>query len=293
MNDLKMKKHFEKEIGFAKSLILVIAGSLIMAANIKTFVRAGSLVPGGLTGLSLVIQRSLFKFAHIKVPYAPINIILNMIPAYIGLKFISKRFTGFSILMIVLSSFMVDLFPTIRITTDPLLICVFGGLLNGIAITIALIGRASSGGTDFVAVFLNRKYNISSWNMILGFNVCVLIIAGLLFGFEASLYSIIFQFVSTQTIQTFHKSDHQITMFIITNKPKLIEEEMFKLTNHGITQLNAIGAYKHEERIMLFTVISEDELNDATRVIMKCDPHAFINITSSIAVKGKFYQKPL
>lgn len=290
---MKYKEPRETGLGYVKSLVLVVLAAALLAANIKTFVRAGNLVPGGLTGLSLVIQRSLFKFGHIKVPYAPINIILNLIPAYIGVKYISKRFTGFSILMIFLSSFMVDLFPTIRITTDPLLICVFGGLLNGLAITIALIGRASSGGTDFVAVFLNRKYNISSWNMILGFNICVLITAGLLFGFEASLYSIIFQFVSTQTIQAFHKSDHQITMFIITNKPKLIEDEMFKLTNHGITQLNAVGAYKHEERIMLFTVISEDELNDATRVIMKCDPHAFINITNSIAVKGKFYQKPL
>lgn len=71
-----------------------------------------------------------------------------------------------------------------------------------------------------VAVYIHRKWNISSWNIILGFNIILLLISGMLFGFEASLYSIVFQFVSTQAIDTFHKSDQQMTLFIISNKSR-------------------------------------------------------------------------
>jgi len=293
MEYMRFKRKFGREISLARSAFFVVISALIMAVNIKTFVRAGNLVPGGITGLSLLVQRTLMKFAGIHIPYFLINILLNAIPAAIGFKFISKRFTTFSVLMIVLNSFMVDLIPSYKITTDPLLVAVFGGLINGIAISIALKGRASSGGTDFVAVYLNRKFNIRSWNIILGFNVCILLIAGALFGFEASLYSIIFQFVSTQAINTFNKNDHQITMFIVTNKPDEIEKEIYSQTNHGATRLNAQGSYKHENRTMIYTVISEDELNDMTSKVMAIDPHAFVNVTQSMAVKGNFYQKPL
>ena len=195
----------KRSVKAIKSLVCVIIASAVMAFNIKTFVRAGELVPGGITGMSVLLQRIFLKFAHVSVPYSILNITLNAIPAIIGFKLISKRFTGYSVLMIVLNSFLVDMIPSYKVTTDPLLIALFGGLLNGVAISIALYGKASSGGTDFIAVYIHRKWNISSWNIILGFNVILLLISGLLFGFEASLYSIVFQFVSTQAIDAFHQ----------------------------------------------------------------------------------------
>ena len=196
----------KRSIKALKSFACVILASCLMAFNIKPFVRAGELVPGGITGMTLLIQRIMLKYANITVPYSVLNISLNAIPAIIGFKLISKRFTGYSVLMIVLNSFLVDLIPSYKVTTDPLLIALFGGLLNGLAISIALYGKASSGGTDFIAVYIHRKWNISSWNIILGFNIILLLTSGMLFGFEASLYSIVFQFVSTQAIDTFHKS---------------------------------------------------------------------------------------
>ena len=212
--------------------------------------------------MTLLIQRSAMKFFDFPLPYSIINIALNAVPAALGFKLVGKKFTAFSVIMIILNSFMVDLLPSYTITNDPLLIALFGGLLNGIAITIALKGKASSGGTDFIAIFLNRKYNMSSWNIILGLNICILITAGFLFGFEASLYSIVFQFVSTEAIKTFHTNDHQITMFIVTNKADEIEKMLYEKTKHGSTRISAKGSYKHEN-IELFRAsdikISSDE----------------------------------
>lgn len=285
-----------KQIIHNKTLIswlCVIISSFIMAMNINTFVNSGNLIPGGITGLSLLTQRTLTRFFNISIPYSFINIILNTLPAIIGFKMISKRFTFYSVIVIVLTSFLVDFLPSHRITSDPLLICLFGGLLNGLGISIALFGKASSGGTDFIAVYLNRRYNISAWNLILGYNIVILLAGGLLFGVEASLYSIVLQFVCTQVISTFNRANKKVTMLIITNHPELIEHKLMEATHHGITKWQATGVHEEKIRTLLYTVVSADEVGMVSYIVRENDNHAFINVLESSAVKGRFYQDPL
>ena len=128
---------------------------------------------------------------------------------------IGKKFTSYSVIMIILNSFLVDMIPVTPITYDPLLVSVFGGILNGIAIVIALYGKASSGGTDFIAVYLSNKLKKPSWNFVFGINVVILLTAGMLFGFEEAMYSIIFQFVSTQIIERFHQRDQKLHYLLL------------------------------------------------------------------------------
>lgn len=285
----KEQKLWEKHV---TSIICVLIASLIMSINIKSFVRAGNLLPGGFTGLSLLIQRIAIDMFNIDLPYSVINITLNAVPAYIGYKVIGKNFTSYSIFMIILNSFLVDLIPATPITSDPLLVSVFGGIFNGVAISIALYGRASSGGTDFIAVYLSNKFNTSSWNFILGLNVIILTISGLLFGWEAALYSIIFQFVSTQIIGQFYQRDQRTTLFIITNNSKL-EKELLTYTHHGITRFEGKGCYKEEPRTLLYTVVAAHEVKDVVAFVKSMDPHAFVNITKSIKINGNFYKEPI
>ena len=186
-------------------LFVVLAGTL-MALNIKTFVRAGDLFPGGVTGLTVLIQRLADKFWGIAIPYSPVNLILNAFPVYVGFRFVGKKFTLFSLLMIFVSSILTDLFPAYVITYDPLLIAIFGGLISGTAISMCLSVDATSGGTDFIAIYLSQKRGVETWNLILGFNVIILSIAGYFFGWDKALYSIIYQFVSTQTLHALYRS---------------------------------------------------------------------------------------
>lgn len=275
------------------SLSCVIIAALIISINIKTFVRAGGLLPGGFTGLSLLIQRISLTYAHIDIPYSFINIILNAIPAYIGFKTIGKRFTIYSVLMIILNSVLVDIIPTIQVTSDPLLVAIFGGILNGLAVTIALKGKASSGGTDFISVYLSEKFNMNPWNLVLGINTVILLCSGILFGFEPALYSIIFQFVSTQVIDKFHQRNQQITLMIISDKADRLAKNLLDFTHHGITRFEGIGCYKGENRSMLYMVVGAEEVKDVIDFIKYIDENAFINIMKSIGVKGKFYKEPL
>lgn len=286
INEKEWKKHLT-------AFTCVVIASFIMSINIKSFVRAGNLIPGGFTGLSLLLQRASFEFLNIDIPYSVINIGLNALPAFIGFKMIGKKFTSYSVLMIVLNSFLVDLIPITPITYDPLLVSVFGGILNGIAVVIALYGKASSGGTDFIAIYLSNKLKQPSWNFIFGINVVILLIASALFGFEACMYSIIFQFVSTQIIDSFHRRDHKVTLLMITDKANFIEEKLLEYTHHGMTRFEGNGCYLKENRTLLYTVVSADEVKEVIDFVKEKDPNIFINVVKSESVAGNFYQEPI
>lgn len=285
-NEKEWKKH-------TTALVCVFIASIIMSINIKSFVRAADLIPGGFTGLSLLIQRSASLFAGIELPYSIINIVLNAVPAFIGFKMIGKKFTSYSVLMIVLNSFLVDLIPVTPITYDPLLVSVFGGILNGIAIVIALYGKASSGGTDFIAVYLSNKLKKPSWSFVFAINTIILIVGGFIFGFEAAMYSIIFQFVSTQVIERLHRRDHKVTLLIITKEGETMGQELLEYTHHGVTRFEGQGCYLKEDKTMLYTVVGADEVKDVVQLIRKIDSHVFINIINSEGVTGNFYQEPI
>lgn len=292
---MNTKKFQDKNI-FIKNLIsflCVLTASFILSFNIKSFVRAGNLIPGGFTGLSLLIQRSLSEFMNIDLPYSMINITLNAIPAFIGFKLIGKKFTTFTVLLIIMNSFMVDLIPVTAITYDPLLVSIFGGILNGTAICIALYGHASTGGTDFIAVYLSNKLKRSSWGFVFGLNCVILIIAGYLFGFEAAMYSIIFQFVSTNVIERFNKREQKITLLIITSIPDKVEEEFLKYSYHGMSRFDGRGSYLKEEKTMLITVVGANNVKDAVSIIRRVDPKVFIDVIKSMDVKGRFYMDPI
>lgn len=274
-------------------LICVVLGALFAAINMNTFVNAGGLFPGGMNGITILIQRCAKTFLQLELPYTPINLALNAIPAYIGFKVVGKNFTLYSCIMIFLTGVFVDIIPIIPITEDILLIAVFGGIITGCANSIALIGGASSGGTDFVAMALSKKLNISTWNYVLGFNACVLLIAGALFGWDKALYSIIFQFCSTQIVNKMHKRYQQMTLFVITSMPSEVMAVIMGMTHHGITRFEGEGGYSGETRTMLYSVINTDEVKPVRKAIKECDPSAFINVTKTVQIDGRFYQRPM
>lgn len=275
-----------------RALVVVVA-SFISAVNINSFVSAGGLFPGGFNGLTVFLQRVFKTYFDIALPFSPINILLNAFPIYIGFKIIGRKFTVLSCLMIILTGVFVDLVPVLPITEDILLIAVFGGLINGAAMSMALRAKASGGGTDFIALAIAKKTNAPAWNYILILNGILLLIAGYLFGWESALYSIIFQFCSTQVINMLHTQYKKLTMFIVTNKPDEIIGSVMRETHHGFTRFEGYGGYAHDPRTMLYTVIGSEEARKVKKIIYEIDAQAFVNVTKTEQVEGKFYQKPM
>lgn len=276
-----------------KRLLVICVAATIMALNIKTFVRTGGLYPGGATGLTILIQHVAEVYFHIVIPYTVVNILLNAVPVYIGFRFIGKKFTMYSCLMIVLTGFLTDIIPAYVITYDTLLISVFGGIINGVAISLCLSVDATSGGTDFIAIYMSDKKGMDSWNMVLGLNVVILSAAGLLFGWDKALYSIVFQFVSTQMLHMLYQKYQKKTLFIVTNKPQDVCQVIDDISNHGATVLEGEGSYEHCERNVVYSVVSSAECKKVVHAIRQTDPKAFVNTLQTDQLSGRFYQKPM
>ena len=283
-------RHLKGNMGLR---IMVIAfASALMAANINTFVHTGGLLPGGATGLALLIQEVFIKFFDFTVPYTVINVIINCIPIYIGYKFIGKRFTLLSCGFILLTGVLTDILPAYIITQDILLISVFGGLINGVAVSLCLLMDATSGGTDFVAIYLSERRGIDSFNVTLFINATILLAAGLLFGWDKALYSIIFQFASVGTIHVLYRKYQQVTFFIVTTKPEEICRAIYEISNHGATILEGEGSYTHCERNVVYSVVSSAESGRVANIVKETDPGAFMNMFKTDRVIGQFYHRP-
>ena len=270
----------------------VLLAAALMALNMKTFVHAGDLYPGGVTGLTVLIQRLADKYWGLQLPYSPISLLLNAFPVYVGFRFVGKKFTLLSLLVIVVSSFLTDLIPAYVITYDPLLIAVFGGILSGAAVSLCLYFDATSGGTDFIAIYLSQKRGVETWNTVLGFNVIILSVAGFFFGWDKALYSIIFQYVSTQTLHTLYRSYQKQTLFVITKNAQAVCDAIHIACHHGATISDAIGSYTHDDYKMVYSVISGADVKIALQAVKDVDPDAFVNSIHSSEIRGNFYMRP-
>lgn len=288
--EVSKMKFNAKEDG--KRIFIICLASLLMAVNIKSFVRTGGLYPGGATGLTILIQRVAQLFLNVELPYSVVNLLLNAVPVYIGFRFIGKKFTLYSCLMIVLTSVLTDIVPGYTITYDILLISIFGGMINGLVISVCLLVNATTGGTDFIAIFLSEKKGVDSFNIILALNVVILAAAGILFGWDKALYSIIFQYTSTQVLHTLYKKYQQNTLFVVTNKPQEVSEAIARECNHGATILEGEGSYEHCERHVVYSVVSSAESKHVIHAVKETDPEAFVNVIRTEQLSGRFYQKP-
>ena len=275
-----------------KRIIIICLASVIMALDIKTFVRTGGLYPGGASGLTLLIQRVVELFFGFELPYTLINVLLNLIPIYIGFRFIGKKFTLYSCLSIMLTNILTDILPSFAITYDTLLISVFGGIFSGLAISMCLMMNATTGGTDFIGIYLSEKNGVDSFNIVLGFNAVLLVVAGFLFGWEKALYSIIFQYTSTQVLRMLFKQYRQHTLFVVTNHARRVYEVISKNSHHGATIIDAEGSYEHQERKIVYSVVSRAECKDILDGIKEVDPKTFVNVINTQQVSGRFYQRP-
>ena len=273
-------------------VIIVIIASLLYAWNLCCFAKSADLLPGGISGVSLLLQHIIKSIFHVTVPYSVFNILLNLFPVYIGFRYIGKKFTLYSILTILLSSIFVDILPDYIFTTDILLISIFGGLINGFAIALCLNVGTTTGGTDFISIYMSQQKGMDAWNYILFGNVIILLIAGAMFGWSIALYSIIYQFCSTQVIQFMYKRYQKMTLFIISDKSEEIYHAIKNTTNHDATLFKGIGCYEEKERTLIYSVINSEAKRELITLIRSIDKHAFINVVKTEELDGRFNDIP-
>ncbi len=271
----------------------VTVSALIYSFGMNTFVRSGNLFPGGYAGISRLISLLLEEYLHISISFSVIYFALNIITTVIVWKNIGHKFVLYSVLWYTETSILTQLLDLPQITHDPLLISVFGGVVNGIAVGIALRCNASSGGTDFIAIDLAARFNTPTWNYLFIVNAIVLVIAGLNFGWNQALYSMIFQYVSKELVNTLHHRYKLKRLHIVTDLPEEVSQAIFHICHHGITRVPCMGEYSHKDHYMLLATINAYQINDVIQAVKSVDQKAFISVNSVEKIVGNYYQAPL
>ena len=168
-----------------------------------------------------------------------------------------------------------------------------GGVLYGFAILLSLKGNASTGGTDFIALYESNKIGKSIWTQVVIFNCSMLCIFGALFGWQNAGYSILFQYVSTQTVNAFYHRYERVTMQITTSNAEAVVDVYVDHYRHGITDTPSYGCFSKKRYYLLHTVVSAYEVKDIVYLMKQADPQLLVNVYKSENFFGGFYQQPL
>ena len=292
-----MDKHIKnnKTMAHIISIIAVIISAVLQTFVIQAFIHPAGLLSSGFTGIALLIDKISTAFFGHSISISFLLIALNLPVALLCFKSISKRFVFYSSLQVFFSSTFLDIlnFKPFFGTNDDILNVIFGGFLYGICIVLALKGRASTGGTDFIALYVSNKKGKSIWNYVFIFNVILLCIFGILFGWTEAGYSILFQYVTTKTISTFHQRYVRVTLQMTTSKPNIVVDTYIRNFRHGLSCVDAIGGYSKKSVTVIHTVVSSYEVPDIVETMKMVDPYIVINSFKTEQFYGRFYQAPL
>lgn len=282
----------KKEIRLLITLISVIVAAFLQAYVINVFIQPTNLLSSGFTGVAILIEKitSLFGFSF-SVSLG--MILLNLPVALLCYKSISPKFTFFSLLEVFLASFFLSVINFPPLFDDIMLNVVFGGFAYGLLTVIALKGNASTGGTDFIALYVSNRKGKAIWGSVFIFNTVILVIFGYLFSWEYAGYSILFQFISTKTIDSFYRRYERVTLQITTTKAKSLISAYINQYQHGISCVEAIGGYSKKRMFLLHTVVSSYEVQDIIDLIHDIDSHVIINVIKTEDFYGDFYQAPI
>lgn len=270
----------------------VTASAFLQAFAMNVFLEPVQLLPSGFTGIASLLSKitGLFGF-HFSTSVG--MVVLNIPVAMFCYQHIGKKFVLFSMLQVVLSSIFLQVIKSEPLFDDVLLNICFGGFLYGLAISIALKGNASTAGMDFIALYVSNRLGKSIWQYVFIFNCGLLCIFGMLFGWEHAGYSILFQFISTKTIDNFYHRFKRVTLQITTQMPKEVVKEFVSTCRHGISVVEGYGGYSGKKMSLLHTVVSTYEVHDIMMHLRKVDPALIVNVMPTETFIGSFYQKPL
>ena len=274
------------------SFACVFCSSLIMAATTKTFVRPAHLLSGGFMGIALLVDMIADLFGK-SIPTAFTLVALNVPVALICAKKISKRFVFFSLLQVFLTSFLLQIIPNYPLFDEQVLNVVFGGYIWGMSIVLALKAGASSGGTDFIALYFANKNGREIWMQVFAFNAMILCVFGVVFGFYKAGYSILLQFISTKKNSKLNKRYKRVMLHIYTLKKDEVVNTYLEKFHHGITALDGYGGYSHHPVSYLTAIVSSYEVGDVLEALKETDPKIIVSVTKVENFIGRFYNKPL
>jgi len=270
-----------------KRIFFIILGAFIVAIALEEFLVPNRIIDGGIVGISIILAHltgwslGLFLF------------VLNLPFLLIGYKQIGKTFALSTLLGVTVLSLSTEYFhPFPPLTEDPLLACVFGGIILGIGVGLVIRYGGSLDGTEIVAILVNKKTPFSVGETVMFFNIFILSSAGFVFDWDRAMYSLITYYIAFKmidiTIDGFVESK---AVWIISDKYKEIGDTVLARLGRGVTYLEGEGGYTGDDKKVIFCVLTRLEEAKLKSIVDEVDENAFLAIGTIHDVRGGRFKK--
>lgn len=279
-----MKKVFTAILDY----IIIFIGASMFAISVNMFTSPNDIAPGGLTGISTMLNH-LFS-----LPIGIMILVLNIPLFILGAIEYGKNFLLKTIVATVFVSVLIDTTApiTYQYSGDTLLAAIFGGLFSGAGLALIFFRGGSSGGTDIISRVVHKHYpHISMGTVGLVCDLIVFIAAAIVYqSIESALYAIITKFVGSKVVDamlygTAH--DNGKLMFIITDKYEQLSQIIIEKVGRGVTELDAHGAYNNDNKRVLMCAVRPSQVHKIKTLLKSVDENAFIIVTTATAISGK------
>ncbi|MGD9977277.1 MAG: YitT family protein [Bacteroidales bacterium] len=299
MTYVTKEKLFSKE--WFKAYTLITVGSFILAAGFVLFVDPHRIAPGGVYGIGIIVHyltKGLFSWAPEGFPIGITGLVLNIPLTIIGIKILGPRFGVKTVIGFVLSSVFIDvqhlIFGYTPLVDDMLLSSIFGGVLIGFGLGLIFKSKATSGGSDIIAMIIAKYTRLPLGQLMIYVDSAIVLLALVAFqDWKIPLYSWVVIYVTGRVIDmTIQGVSYDKALFIITDKYEAVREKIIVDIERGGTLINVKGMYSGQEKKMIFTNVSRREVHILKDYIHSIDPSAFITVIDASEILGNGF-KPI
>ena len=276
----KSKKELAKDV--IVQLIWLTIGAVIVAFALESFMFPHKIFDGGVIGVSMMLsylthtQLGLLIFL-INLPF------LVLAFSKLGIRFVLQTLYAVSVLSIFTNVFHWEI-----ATKDPLLAPIFGGIILGTGVGLVLKNNASLDGTEIMSIRLSQKFSFMSvGQFLMGFNLFIYMVAGLMFGWDKAMYSILTYFIASKTIDIVMEGlNSSKSVRIVSEKYREIGKMIMKELDVSVTYIRSKGGYSGLDNVLTFCVVSRLELAKLKQLVKDIDPRAFLVIENVHEVEG-------
>ncbi len=282
-----MTKKHGSLLKILRKYVFLFLGSILAAAGLEFFLIPNNIIDGGVVGISIISSYLT------KIPLGVFTFVLNLPFLFWGYKQIGKTFVVSSLFAVTSLSFWVSVFhPIPGLTKDVLLATIFGGIILGVGVGLIIRYGGSLDGTEIVAIVLNKQTVFSVGQIVMFFNVFILSSAGLVFGWDKAMYSLIAYFIAFKVIDiTIEGLDEAKAAIIVSDKSDEIAEAITARLGRGITFLSGKGGYTGKEKTILYSVVTRLEVAKLKSIINDFDESAFVTVTDVSDTMGGKHKK--
>ncbi len=271
-------------------IVATIGGSTLFALGFALFLQPNDLNPGGISGLAMAAVE-LLHFGSV----GSLTILINL-PLFLlgGLK-IGRRFFAGSLLGMLLSSVLIDVFALIPMPpTEPLIGALYGGVTCGLGLGVVFVCGSSTGGSDILARLLKLRYRgVPIGQITMGFDAFVVILTGLVFqDVTKALYTGVTVFLSGKVIDAVvYRFDYSKVALIISREHDAIAQAIGARLDRGATLLHAEGSYTHSQTKVVLTAVKKQQITELKELVMAIDPAAFVIVQEAHQVLGDGFSR--